>query len=203
MVRINTTADNAIYRTALLASHVAISALAVHVFALSHRHAYELHVQRSWYYFSTAGTCCLLASDLWRVLARSDPSALPPALSFGWCVLWIVHLGVEALVEHGPRYPSDLMVLMLGLQVARAGLLLPLVLARQSAWKPGRRSCGMRTPNPKEYDLTAPRPSHARRVDERGDVTASPSGTPVHVPLRLPHPVLKSMSTSHPPVHFS
>lgn len=125
------TADNGAYRAFEMGLHVLCVAISVHVFGWSRGHVYELYVQRSWYYFSTAGTCALLLSDLWRRISRAPRSALPPALSFGWCVLWIAHLGVDLTLERGRRYPSVMMACLLGLHVARAGLLYPLVLARQ------------------------------------------------------------------------
>lgn len=128
------TADNRVYRGILLASHCVCVAIAVYVFLWSRGHIYELHVQRAWYYFSTVGTVAMLASDLFTACVPSPRNqTIQPSLAFGWTVLWIVHLGVDCLSEHGSRYPDVLMAWLLGLHVARAGMLLPLVLARQSA----------------------------------------------------------------------
>ena len=126
------TADNCVYRGVLLVSHCVSMFMAVYLFVWTRGHVYELHVQRAWYYFSTAGACCLTASDVYGLIVP-HATTLEPSLAFGWCVLWIVHLGVDCLSEHGTRYPEALMAWLLGLHVARAGLLFPLVLARQYA----------------------------------------------------------------------
>ena len=123
-------ADNAMTRAVLLLIQAVCVGLSVHIVQMERWHVYELLVHRSWYLYSTVSSVALFLCDVWCWI-RPLNATLSPSLSFGWCVLWVVHLGVDSTMTHSTRYPQVLMAWLLGLHIARAALLFPLIVARQ------------------------------------------------------------------------
>ena len=104
--------------------------LTICLFFWKRGHVYVFQIYRGWYYFSTVVSVMLLVYHAWVwVVDTVRQTHLRRytllALDLAWTLLWIIHLGMESLVYHGTGYPTDVVHLILSLQVCKCALCLP------------------------------------------------------------------------------